>query len=102
MEVVITQESHPLLANAFKVNAGFVNDLNSSERMNVNGMPMSVARWNLIVSKRDITMWVKHGMKPHRGWKITAVKKYFGLKGSGEALLSNFMKLEAEIKSIMP
>ena len=49
--------------------------------------------WNLICTKRDLTMYVKHGMKPNRHWKVTDVKKYFGIKGTGEKLLANFMKV---------
>ena len=58
--------------------------------LEVNGSPMGGAIWNLIVSKRDLTMWCNHGYKPHRHWKVTDVKKYFGIKGTGERLLANF------------
>ena len=61
--------------------------------MLVNGSPMGGAVWNLIVSKRDLTMWCKHGMKPHRHWKVSHVKKYFGIKGTGDKLLERFMVL---------
>jgi hypothetical protein len=38
-------------------------------------------------------MYVKHGWKPNRHWKVTDVKKYFGIKGTGGKLLANFMKV---------
>lgn len=62
----------------------------------VNGVPMKWSKWNLIITKRDLTMWVKFGMKPHRHWRVTDVKKYFGIKGTGQNLLDNFMKIYNE------
>ncbi len=49
--------------------------------------------YNLSVSRRDITMYVRHGMKPTRSWKVSFVKNYFGIKGSGEKLLNEFMEI---------
>lgn len=54
--------------------------------MNINGMEANRGYYNLIISIRDVSLWVK-GMKPHRHWRITDVKKYFGLKGSAENIL---------------
>lgn len=54
--------------------------------MNINGMEANKGYYNLIISIRDVSLWVK-GMKPHRHWRITDVKKYFGLKGSAENIL---------------
>lgn len=67
------------------------------ELLNVNGKPMGLAIWNLILTKRDLTLWCKSGIKPTRMWKVTPVKKYFGIKGTGENLLKNFMKLHDDI-----
>jgi hypothetical protein len=61
------------------------------EIMNVNGKPMGQAVWNLICTKRDLTLWTKIGMKPTRSWKVTTAKKYFGIKGTGENLMKQFM-----------
>ena len=47
----------------------------------VNGAPMSRAYWNLIISIRDCKLYSK-GIKPHRAWKISDVKWYFGVKGN--------------------
>jgi hypothetical protein len=43
-----------------------------------NGKPMSRGYYNLVVSIRDFKFY-KSGMKPHRGWKPTWVREYFGL-----------------------
>ena len=45
--------------------------------LSVNGKDSSKGMWNLIVSKRDLGLWSKIGMKPNRHWKVTDVKKYF-------------------------
>jgi len=69
---------------------------NGGEVMAVNGSPMGRAIWNLIVSKRDLSGYVR-GWKPHRHWKVTDVKKYFGIKGTGQKLYDNFMALHDDI-----
>lgn len=53
--------------------------------LNINGNIKSKGIYNLIVSKRDAGLW-KMGMKPHRNWKITDVKEYFGIKGNKESI----------------
>jgi len=67
--------------------------LAGEEIMMVNGSPMGGAIWNLIVSKRDFELWTKLKMKPTRSWKVTDAKKYFGITGSGQKLLDNFMEI---------
>lgn len=47
----------------------------------VNGKPMPWGYWNLIISIRDCSLYSK-GIKPHRNWKISDVKWYFGIKGN--------------------
>ena len=42
--------------------------------------------YNLIISIRDLMLYSK-GIKPHRNWKITQVKKYFGITGNVNAML---------------
>ena len=56
----------------------------------------NLAKYNLIVSKRDISLWTKLNVKPHRGWKVSQVKEYFGIKGSKKTLLENFTKVFEE------
>jgi hypothetical protein len=52
---------------------------------NVNGKPMPWGYWNLILSIRDCGLYSK-GIKPHRNWKISDVKWYFGISGSAEKM----------------
>jgi len=58
-----------------------------------NPAGMNKAEYNLICSKRDISLWTKLKMKPHRNWKVSDVKSYFDIKGSGEKLLADFMEV---------
>jgi hypothetical protein len=56
----------------------FQADLGNNIRVNEGQMP--VGYWNLITSIRDCKLYSK-GIKPHRMWKISDVKWYFGVKG---------------------
>ena len=51
----------------------------------VNGGQMPVGYYNLIVSIRDCKLYSK-GIKPHRMWKISDVKWYFGVKGNAQQI----------------
>ena len=63
--------------------------------LSVNGSASSKGMYNLIVSKRDLGLW-KAGMKPHRHWKVTDVKRYFGLKGNKEKIYEDICKMVDE------
>tara|TARA_R100000541_G_scaffold56800_1_gene66464 strand:+ start:276 stop:668 length:393 start_codon:yes stop_codon:yes gene_type:complete len=63
--------------------------------LSVNGSASSKGMWNLIVSKRDLALW-RRGMKPNRHWKVTDVKKYFGLKGNKEKIYEDICKMVDE------
>ena len=76
----------------------FEQDLETS--LSVNGSASSRGMWNLIVSKRDLGLWAKCGMKPHRGWKVTDVKKYFGLKGNKHKIYEDICKMVEEHKKL--
>ena len=54
--------------------------------LDVNGKNIGRGMYNLIVSIRDFGLYSK-GIRPHRNWKITPVKKYFGVTGSAEKCL---------------
>ena len=54
----------------------FLKDLNNNQQM---------AMWNLITTKGAVKLWTK-GIKPNRHWKITDVKKYFGMNGNAKVL----------------
>jgi hypothetical protein len=54
----------------------FQTDLESNKTM---------TQYNLIVSIRDCKLFSK-GLKPHRNWKITDVKRYFNVKGNADTI----------------
>lgn len=64
----------------------FLKDLGSGKTIRYNSSDIPFGIYNLIVSKRDLGLW-KAGMKPHRHWKVTDVKKYFGFTGHDKAAL---------------
>ncbi len=55
----------------------FIEHFKSGKTISVNGADVNFALYNAIISKRDLGLW-KVGMKPHRHWKVTDVKKFFG------------------------
>jgi hypothetical protein len=67
-------------------NCRFIQELSDEKAVfNLNGVSTSRAYYNLIVSIRDVRLY-SIGLKPHRGWKITDVKKYFGVKGDAKSI----------------
>jgi hypothetical protein len=92
--------NYPMLNK--RQNTPFFADLTNEDRvMNVNGSPMSQGVWNMIVSHRDLKLWCNLNMKPHRGWKVSQAKSYFGIKGSGQNLLNEFEALKSEVDEIL-
>jgi hypothetical protein len=65
----------------------FEQQLAEGKTINVNGNDMPLAVYNLIISRRDLKLWAV-GLKPHRRWKVSDVKKYFGFKGSKDKLVA--------------
>ena len=61
------------------VDCKFIKDLQDTSS-NVN-----LGMYNLICSKRDLRLYCR-GIKPNRLWKISDVKKYFGINGNKEEL----------------
>ena len=86
---------YPMLAA--RMDTRFVADLKGNTVTYINGSPMSRGVWNMIISKRDLSLWVKRKMKPNRHWKVSDVKTYFGIKGSGQKLLDQFLAVTAEV-----
>lgn len=75
---------------AYDTDSPFFADLDSGRTM--GSMPLAV--WNLICTKRDLRLYTGPGkIRPHRGWKVTDVKRYFGIRGTGQVLMDNFMEL---------
>ena len=70
---------------------------NETRTINCNGKDMPIAYWNLIVTKRDLSMWCKFGMKPNRYWKVSDVKKYFGITGTRENLYDRFIEMYGDL-----
>ena len=67
----------------------FFKDLTSFENSQRN---YNLGIWNLSLSRRDLTLYCK-GIKPNRKWRITPVKKYFGMTGHKEVLLEKLDRL---------
>ena len=65
--------------------------------ISINGNQSSRGYYNLIVSIRDVSLFSK-GIKPHRGWKITSVKKYFGMNGNPQVFLEKLVTLNQIVK----
>lgn len=93
----INKLEYPMLAA--RMDTRFFKDLTGGTAMSVNGSPMSRGVWNMIISKRDLSLWVR-GMKPNRHWKVSDVKAYFGIKGRGQKLLDQFLALTAEVDQL--
>jgi hypothetical protein len=60
--------------------------------LSINGAQSSRAFYNLVVSIRDVSLFSK-GIKPYRGWRITDVKNYFGVKGNPTKVLAQLQEL---------
>ena len=68
-------------------NTQFFNDMtDESKTLKVNNGTMPLGYWNLIIRIHDCKQYSK-GIKPHRNFKITNVKKYFGLTGDASKLV---------------
>ena len=70
-------------------------ELDLQKPLSINGAQSSKAFYNLILSIRDVKLF-QIGLKPHRFWKITDVKNYFGVKGSKEAVLQQLNDLKTK------
>tara|TARA_R110002111_G_scaffold4902_2_gene25721 strand:+ start:259 stop:492 length:234 start_codon:yes stop_codon:yes gene_type:complete len=66
--------------------------------LSINGAQSSRAFYNLVVSIRDVSLFSK-GIKPHRGWRITDVKNYFGVKGNPTKVLIQLQELREDLVS---
>tara|TARA_B110000977_G_scaffold24536_1_gene29944 strand:+ start:192 stop:428 length:237 start_codon:yes stop_codon:yes gene_type:complete len=64
--------------------------------LSINGAQSSRAFYNLVVSIRDVSLFSK-GIKPHRGWRITDVKNYFGVKGNPTKVLVQLQELRENL-----
>ena len=80
--------------------------MSKSKSINMNGDCMfiieleetpHIAKWNLITSIGALKLWNK-GIKPNRHWKVSQVKKYFGINGNKKVLLAKLETLNKIIK----
>lgn len=92
---------HKNMNNAITINemrsivtSQFFSDLTDDTKIiHVNSTPMSLGYWNLICSIRDVKLF-SHGVKIHRLWKFTDVKKYFGVKGDAHKIAQQLEELK--------
>jgi hypothetical protein len=65
----------------------------------VDGVKMKHAVWNLLIHLRDMRMYCGPiSMKPHRNWKISTVKKYYGLKGGKHKIHDSLRHIYKELR----
>jgi hypothetical protein len=72
-------------------NTMFYNDM-INHSININGKPTPVGMYNLLVSIRDCKLYAI-GIRPHRHWKISDVKHYFGIKGNAKELANQLEQI---------
>ena len=75
----------------------FEQDLTKTIGMN-DGV-MAVGVYNLIVSIRDMKLFCKIGMKPHRRWRMKDVKWYFGVNGGKDKVLTQLEEFMLALKT---
>ena len=63
-------------------------ELDWQKPMLINNMESNKGYYNLILTIRDLGLYTKVGLKPHRHWRIKDVKQYFGITGSASSMLT--------------
>lgn len=92
--------SKVLIATTEVLNSQFVADSTSKDAViAINDGYMTRGWYNLVVSIRDLGLYQK-GIKPHRNWRITDVKNYFGIKGNKTKLYDQLLQLREEYKQL--
>lgn len=81
--------------------AVFWQQLHDEDRPTVssNGGDMPLCLYNLAITRRDVQMYAKHNVKPHRAWKISQVKEYYGIKGNKQNIAN---QIEVLINELLP
>ena len=82
----------------FNIETPFWEDLYKHYSGEIKGI--NRGEYNLICSKRDVSLYAKTSMKPHARWKVSDVKKYFNIKGTKESLLADFMEVWGEYQDM--
>lgn len=57
----------------------------------------NIGWYNLVLSIRDLGLY-SHGIIPHRYWKISDVKTYFGIKGNATSMKAQLEEILKAIK----
>lgn len=82
----------------FNIETPFWEDLYKHYSGEIKGI--NRGEYNLICSKRDVSLYAKTSMKPNARWKVSDVKKYFNIKGTKESLLADFMEVWGEYQDM--
>ena len=77
--------------------APFYENLAKSETINFNGTPIFKEEYNLMISKRDFSIY-SIGMKPNRHWSFNETKKYYGLSGNKAKVAEDIKQLFEDFK----
>ena len=72
-----------------------------SKKISINGRASSRGVYNLMVSRRDLSLW-RNGMKPHRNWKVGDCKRYFGIKGNREKIYKDICEMVEKYVNTVP
>ena len=68
--------------------------------INFNSVDIAIGYYNLIVCKSQLSLYHKSGMIPYRGWKITALKVYFGIKGNAGKMTEQLIQIKNELDNL--
>ena len=78
MEQIVRDETGQIIGFNIEHDCQFITTMKDPTKLtNVNGTSMNVAYYHLIIAIRDMKLYLG-GMKPHRKWKVSVVKEYFG------------------------
>ena len=69
----------------------FMSDLNNNSNM---------ARYNLIVVKGQLKLFSK-GIKPNRHFRLKDIKRYFGITGNTEALITKINTIDKVVQDVI-
>ena len=62
-------------------------ELDWDKPMLINGMEANKGYYNLIITIRDLGLWTKLKMKPHRYWRLKDVKSLFRFNWNAQSIL---------------
>lgn len=97
---VLSKYTNDMNTQEISINADsqfFADLFDEDKAININGNMVAKGYWNLVLSIRDCAMYAKFGMKPNRHWKITDVKKYFGIKGTAQQIHEQLVQIKEAI-----